>query len=282
MLKIKDLYHKINNKAINMTRSNTINKNKKIFILEGSGADYKDKTMCYEKFKVIVGDNKEELNFYYTFFANNSLIKKGEIYELSITGNFVQDSSEIIQGIDNGGYEFVKITPSLLIKELWDEKEKGIEKLDLMEEDLENKIEYVERINQELLDMRNDFSDLTVRFDNLQVENEKNVKRLNDYKESLRKKEEENKKINQSWASSKEEVTRLKGQLNSLRSENTKIENGRVTLKRQADLFREQEVLQNQLKTERRKNQMLIEQLEEVQNQELSETIQKKLQGKKD
>jgi len=76
--------------------------------------------MPYEEFKVIVGSDKESLVFYSTFFDDevNAGFKKGEIYELSITGEFVQDSSEIIQGISEGGYEFEEISPSLVIKEL--------------------------------------------------------------------------------------------------------------------------------------------------------------------
>ena len=76
--------------------------------------------MPYEEFKVIIGSDKENLVFYSTFFDDevNAKFKKGEIYELSITGEFVQDSSEIIQGINEGGYEFGKVAPSLVIKEL--------------------------------------------------------------------------------------------------------------------------------------------------------------------
>jgi hypothetical protein len=84
--------------------------------------------MRYEKFKVVWGSEKENLFFYSTFFIDNFKFKKGEFYQLSTPGNFVEDTSGtipggydasgIIQGIDNGGYEFEKIAPALLIKEL--------------------------------------------------------------------------------------------------------------------------------------------------------------------
>lgn len=101
--------------------------NKKL-ILEWENTELKDGTIPYEKFKVIVGSDKEKLLFYSTFFANNIKFKKGEIYQLFTLGNFVEDSlgnipgsfnaSGIIQSINGGEYEFEKITPSLFIKEI--------------------------------------------------------------------------------------------------------------------------------------------------------------------
>jgi len=83
--------------------------------------------MPYEKFDVVVGSEEESLVFYSTFFDDDIKFKKGEVYELSTSGGFVKNTSGnipgsfdggIIQGIDNTDYEFEKITPSLLIKEL--------------------------------------------------------------------------------------------------------------------------------------------------------------------
>jgi len=75
--------------------------------------------MPYEKFDVVVGSEKENLVFYSTFFDDDIRFKKGEIYELSTEGKFIESStSGIIQGVDNADYEFEKIAPSLLIKEL--------------------------------------------------------------------------------------------------------------------------------------------------------------------
>jgi len=83
--------------------------------------------MRCENFKVVTGSEKENLLFYSTFFSDNNF-KNGEVYQLSTPGNFVEDvsgnipgsfnASGIIQGIDNGGYEFKKITSSLHIKEI--------------------------------------------------------------------------------------------------------------------------------------------------------------------
>jgi len=84
--------------------------------------------MRYENFKVIAGSEEENLLFYSTFFVDKFKFKKGEVYQLSTFGNFVEDTSGtipggfdasgIIQGIDNGGYEFEKISPTLVIKEI--------------------------------------------------------------------------------------------------------------------------------------------------------------------
>jgi len=92
-------------------------KNKKL-ILEWENTEIKDGTTTYEKFKVIVGSDKENLLFYSTFFTDNIKFKKGEIYQIFTLGKFVEDSSGIIQNIDGGEYEFEKIAPSLFIKEL--------------------------------------------------------------------------------------------------------------------------------------------------------------------
>jgi len=94
--------------------------------------------MPYEKFKVVAGGDEGNLLFYSSFFADNVRFKKGDIYRLFTPGNFVKDG-EIIQKIDGGEHEFQKVTPSLFIKELWEEKRKTNERLSLSEEDLKKK-----------------------------------------------------------------------------------------------------------------------------------------------
>jgi hypothetical protein len=74
--------------------------------------------MRYERFEVIAGSEKEELHFYSTFFMDNPKFKKGDIYELTISGDFIQDASEIIQGTEQGVSELERVFPSLMIKEL--------------------------------------------------------------------------------------------------------------------------------------------------------------------
>jgi hypothetical protein len=101
---------------------------KKTFILEWEKTELKGGLTPYEKFKLIVGSDRENLFFFSTFFTDNIKFKKGEIYQLSTSGNFVEDNSGVIPGgfnvsgiiqeISDGDYEFQKITPSLLIKEL--------------------------------------------------------------------------------------------------------------------------------------------------------------------
>jgi len=173
---------------------------------------------------VIAGSEKEELKFCSTFFTGNNKFKKGEIYELSTPGNFVQDSAEIIQGVNSGGYEFEKLAPSLAIKELWEEKESNIEKLSALEEDLQGKKDNINRISEELISKKREFDDLQSRFNNLQVEKnklkeekEKISEELNSTKTILQKKEEE-------LVSSKGETTQLQNKVIDLETEKKKME----------------------------------------------------------
>ncbi|CAG8844723.1 29928_t:CDS:1, partial [Racocetra persica] len=113
-------------------------------------AEIKGGTMPCEKFAVIAGSEQESLSFYSTFFTDNIKFKKGDIYQLSTSGSLVQDSSEIVQGISNGSYEFEKSFPSLLIKELWESNQENIEELDLLKKEFEDKKKYVDGINEDL------------------------------------------------------------------------------------------------------------------------------------
>jgi len=209
-----------------------IKQTKKTFILEWESAELKQNNTC-EKFKVVVGEGEENLLFYSTFFADNIKFKKGDIYRLSTSGNFVKDG-EVIQKID-GEEQHRKITPSLLIKEFWEESRKTSEKLNLSEEDLNKKKEDVDKLNQELADTKKELSDLQVKFNETQtektkIENERMTperqKRLLKEQEILKKEleDEKNKKqdlINQleeiqeqSWRESIQE--RLKEEKNKL------------------------------------------------------------------
>jgi len=190
--------------------------------------------MRYENFKVITGSEQENLLFYSTFFVDNFKFKKGEIYQLSTPGNFVEDTSGsipggfdasgIIQGIDNGGYEFEKVFPSLMIKELWEEKEENAKKFNFSEKDLEQKIKDVSKTNQELLTVKNELSNLQNKFSNLQLEKAEKVSELNQTKENLKKKEEDAEEKRQKLVNSEEKVKQLQNQLNNLQSEKDKME----------------------------------------------------------
>lgn len=129
--------------------------------------------MRYEKFKVIAGSEEEELKFYSTFFTSDRRFRKGEFYEFSFLGNFVQDSSEIIQGTSEGNYEFERIYPSLIIKELWEEKENSLGKINILEEDLHKKQGDVSKMNEELFDEKRKFNELRKDFESLQLEKSK-------------------------------------------------------------------------------------------------------------
>jgi len=70
--------------------------NKKL-ILEWENTELKDGTIPYEKFKVIVGSDKEKLLFYSTFFANNIKFKKrrnlSTFYSRKFCGRFFRKYS---------------------------------------------------------------------------------------------------------------------------------------------------------------------------------------------
>jgi len=162
-------YH--NNKT-NMTSTSTNeNKNeKKTFILEWETTEHKDKAT--EKFKVIVGSNEKNLLFLSTFFSGDVRFKSGDIYQLSFSGDFVKNG-EVIQKVDSEKHEFRKITPSLLIKEFWEETRKTAENLNLSERDLEKKKEDVDKKIQELADTKKELSDLQVKFNETKIEKDK-------------------------------------------------------------------------------------------------------------
>jgi len=208
--------------------------NNKTFILEWEKRGLKDRTMPYEEFKVIVGSDKESLVFYSTFFDDevNAGFKKGEIYELSITGEFVQDSSEIIQGISEGGYEFEEISPSLVIKELWEEKEENFENLGLLEEDIERRKKDVDKINKSWLDAREEVTELKKQLKDLRLEKEEITQRLNKLENELLIEKEGTKKTAQ-----------LEEQLKELQLEKNKIENEWATPESHEKALREKETL---------------------------------------
>ncbi|RHZ36802.1 hypothetical protein GvMRE_I2g601 [endosymbiont GvMRE of Glomus versiforme] len=252
-----------------------------IYILEWEGADLKNGTMRYEKFKVIAGSEKEELNFYSTFFTGSNKFKKGEIYELSTPGDFVQDSSEIIQGINNGGHEFERVYSSLMIKELWEEKAENIERLSILEEDLKKKKEDVNKINQELSGKKGELTSLQSRFDSLQLEKRKGDEKISLLEKNIQTKEQEINRVNQELRNSETKTNQLQSQLTSLQTEKTKVENEWINPEKAQKLFKEQENLKKQLKTERKDKQFLIESLEELRSQELKGTMEAKLVERK-
>ncbi|WP_147410427.1 hypothetical protein [endosymbiont GvMRE of Glomus versiforme] len=237
--------------------------------------------MRYEKFKVIAGSEKEELNFYSTFFTGSNKFKKGEIYELSTPGDFVQDSSEIIQGINNGGHEFERVYSSLMIKELWEEKAENIERLSILEEDLKKKKEDVNKINQELSGKKGELTSLQSRFDSLQLEKRKGDEKISLLEKNIQTKEQEINRVNQELRNSETKTNQLQSQLTSLQTEKTKVENEWINPEKAQKLFKEQENLKKQLKTERKDKQFLIESLEELRSQELKGTMEAKLVERK-
>jgi len=278
------------NNIMTNTSTNNIN-NKKILILEWSSAELKDGTMRFENFKVVAGSEKETLLFYSTFFTGNFKFKKGEIYQLSTSGNFVEDASGtipgsfdasgIIQGIDNGGYEFEKVAPALLIKELWEEKSENANELSLLETDLEKRKQEVNRVNQELTSKKIEFTNLQSSFNNLQSEKTKGDEKISSLEKDAQEKDNKIREKDRELSDFKKETTQLQNQLESLKKEKTKIENEWASPERKIQLLQEKESLSSQLKTERRSKQSLIESLENLQIQQLNETIQEKLERKR-
>ncbi|MCE8167774.1 MAG: hypothetical protein I3275_04040 [Candidatus Moeniiplasma glomeromycotorum] len=279
------------NKITNNMTNNTNNKNEKIFILEWSNAELKDGTMRYENFKVVAGSEKENLLFYSTFFVDEFKFKKGEIYQLSTPGNFVEDTSGtipggfdasgIIQEIDSGGYEFEKVAPSLLIKELWEEKEENAEKLNLTEKDLEQKKKDNTKINQELLEARREFSELQNKFSNLQLEKDEQTKELSSLKENLKNEKEDVEKKKQELVNSEKKNKQLQDQFDNLQEEKNRMEAEWVSPEGKKQYQQEKDNLNNKLKRERKEKQKLIDILENLRSQGLNDNIQNRLEEKK-
>jgi len=237
--------------------------------------------MRYEKFAVIAGSEQENLSFYSTFFTDNIKFKKGDIYQLSTAGSLVQDSSEIVQGISNGSHEFEKSFPSLLIKELWEANQENIAELDLLKREFEDKKKDYDIINEKLLGTESELSGLKSRFDSLQIEKNSKDKSLEKIEKELASQKEESEKKAQQLVSFKSEIEQLKSQLSKLQSEKNGVENERITQERYMKLLQEKESLKNELKTERKKRQSSDDRAEEFVQQRLSETIETKLQAKK-
>lgn len=283
--------HKNKKNTNNIMTNNTNNiNNKKIFILEWESAELKDR-MRYENFKVIVGSEKGNLLFYSTFFADDIKFKKGNVYQLSTSGNFVEDTSGslpgsfdtsgIIQGINNGGYDFEKVAPTLLVKELWEEKEESVEKLVFSEKELEKKQKDAAKTNQELSVVRKELSELQNKFSNLQLESDEKVKRLDSLEKDLQREKEDIKKKKQELVNSEKKVEQLQNQLSNLQTEKTTMESEWISPERKERFIQEKKNLDNELKKERRQKQKLIEQLEENLSQGLNDNIQIKLEAKK-
>jgi len=265
-----------------MTRSNIIENGKKIYVLEWTDAEIKNGTMRCEKFKVIAGSEKEELNFYSTFFVSNNKFKKGEIYELSTPGNFVEDSSGIIQGINNGGYEFEKIHPSLMIQELWEKRIESIEKLNRLEEDLRNKKEEFSKKNQEFSDAKRELTNLQNRFNNLQLEKRTSDEKIISLERDIQEKGATIQQLKRELNSSENKITKLEEQLNSLQKERDDMKVQWASPEEKSQLTQTKENLNNQLKVERRKKQELINMFENLRSQDLNKTFQDKLTEKKE
>ncbi|KLL02040.1 MAG: hypothetical protein MRERC_5c064 [Mycoplasmataceae bacterium RC_NB112A] len=278
------------NKNINNIMTNTSNTNtntNKIYILEWESAELKDETMRCENFKVITGSEKENLLFYSTFFMDDNKFKKGEIYQLSTSGNFVQDTSGtipgsfdasgIIQGIDSGGYEFEKITPSLFIKGLLERNER----ISLLEKDLKEKKEFVDRVNQESLETRKELSDLQSKFSKLQLEKEEKIKEIGSLKEELAKKQKEVEEKNSKISTSQQEIDQVITQLNNIKYEKNKIENSWVEPERYAEEEQVKEKLDKEKKELEKSKQRVTDQFEAFRNRDWRIVIEEKLQEKK-
>jgi DNA repair exonuclease SbcCD ATPase subunit len=257
---------------------------KKTYILEWENAELKNGTTPYEKFKIVAGEEEGNLLFYSTLFTDVFKFKKGDIYRLSMVGNFAKDG-EIIQKIDGEGQKieeiFQKITPSLLIKDLWGERKKTDEKLNLSEEDLKKKKEDVDKANQKFSDSEKLVSQLREQINNLQSEKEKNVKEISSLKVELQNKGKDVENANQVLASTKKELSDLQVKFSEIQFEKTKIENERMTPERQKHLLQEQENLKNELETEKREKQNFINQLEEIDDRSWKENIEEKLEEEK-
>ncbi|MDR1670263.1 MAG: hypothetical protein LBR43_00870 [Spiroplasmataceae bacterium] len=264
-----------------MTELNNKTNEKKTIILEWEGTELKGDSLTCERFKTISGEKEAHLLFSSSFFAkNDNKFKKGDIYRFSTSGIFVKDGG-VIQKID-GEYEFQKITSSLFIKELWEEKNKLIEKLSLSEEDLKKKKEDVGKVNQKWLDSERSISNLQEKLNNLQSEKESSIEEINFLKEDLKRKLKDVENSNQNLIVAKEEFSSLQVKFSEIQFEKIKIENERMTPERQKYLLQEKEDLQKELDSEKNKKQTLTNRLEEIQDRTWKENIQARLKEEKE
>ncbi|CAG8653166.1 28419_t:CDS:2, partial [Racocetra persica] len=174
-------------------------------------------------------------------FLTKEKFKKGEIYELSTPGSFIQDSSEIIQGTDQGGHELERASDA----------------------------------KQELIELKR-------KFDDLQLKKRQAEEKISSLEESIQNKEEENQKLNQELHNSRDETGQLQSRVTNLEYERDKIKSDLKTEideikikwaspKERKKLTQEKEKLSNELKTERREKQNLIESLEDLPNEKLND-----------
>jgi len=113
------------------------------------------------------------------------------------------------------------------------------------------------------------------------VEEDKS-RQLEELKKVLEQNKETIERKSNEATNSKEEIRKLTEQLANLQTSKTATENNRITPERQRKLLQEQECLQNELRSERKKRQESVAKLEEIQTQELSETLQTRLQAREE
>jgi len=113
------------------------------------------------------------------------------------------------------------------------------------------------------------------------VEEDKS-RQLEELKKVLEQNKETIERKSNEATNSKEEIRKLTEQLANLQTSKTATENNRITPERQRKLLQEQERLQNELRNERKRRQASVAKLEEIQTQELSETLQTRLQAREE
>ncbi|RHZ35738.1 leucine-rich repeat domain-containing protein [endosymbiont GvMRE of Glomus versiforme] len=216
---LKELYK--NNNI--MTNENA----KKTYILEWEGIEIENEEINSEKFRVVVGCNEENLSFSPNFFEDTNWKDsfRKNIYQFSFTGELEKDDSNIVQSINNGSCEIEEVIPSWFIKELWEERENNNESLGVLKEDLQEKKELINKVNQNWLTVKNELSDLQKKFGILQSKKEKSDEKISVLEKDIQKEREEIEGVRRELVNSKKEMDQLRERFNVIQLEKSRMEN---------------------------------------------------------
>ncbi|CAI2191808.1 5159_t:CDS:2 [Funneliformis geosporum] len=145
---------------------------------QNKGVELRDETDEYcENFAVIDGSNEEFLLFNSDFFNDTEYknsFKKGKIYRFCFFGELKKHSDSVVNSVEEGDFEINEISEIVpFIRDTYKEKEKTLERKNIVEKELEEKNSTIQGINQERFDTKKELADLKIKFDSLQFEKTK-------------------------------------------------------------------------------------------------------------
>jgi hypothetical protein len=130
-----------------------------------------------ESFAVIAGCDEKSLLFDRDFFIDSEYsnsFQKGKIYKFSFSGELKKSSDNVVECCEEGDFEINEISEIVpFIRDTYKEKEKTLERKNIVEKELEEKNSTIQGINQERFDTKKELADLKIKFDSLQFEKTK-------------------------------------------------------------------------------------------------------------